>query len=851
MSWRIILPVLLANCLLLANYSGTTILHAADTNSAQLHQTAITKPNILVPDWNIELVAAEPTLVTPTDCCLDGSGNLLVIECHTHFPPENYPGPKTDRVYRFQLGVEGSTSDRQQLFYEGGRATMGIADLGGGWIGLLTRDTLQRVRDSDGDGMADQVEGLLRLNTNANYPHNGLSSLTVGPDGWLTVGQGENFGEAYELIGSDGSKQTGGGEGGNLFRCRLDGSQVQRLATGFWNPFGSSYDPSGRLWVVGNDPDAMPPNRLMNVVPTADFGFQFRFGRAGTHPLQAWNGELPATLPMAAAVGEAACDVVAHGKYLWVTSWGDNRIERYELHPDGASLTGRTEVVVQGDANFRPVGMAVARDGSLYVTDWVDRSYEVHGKGRLWRLKNTAGAHPASNDPTANAFPPLSQDEQYAARLRDDSMKIESRIEALASDDPFTRQAAIAGLIQSDQVRQIDPAYDLSPRQAVGILAAWRWIALTSPDDANATDQLRRWIKWGLEQSRDEVFITAIRYATESSDQKYLPAIENLLSSPTLSPRAFSAVVASIAYLETGSAARSTRDPATELRLIEIIADPQRAVATRALAIRSLSEQATEPTANQLTHWLEEVNSRDFSLEVIRLLAARQNEDAGNALAGLAANEKLDNPTRADALAGLSRNASSHAAIINKLSLPRQPKVLRTEANRILNRMNSESNESTRLPSKEDLQQWDALVGHGGNIDAGRRVFTRKTCINCHAHNGRGTRTGPDLSSLAGQMTSRRVIESILAPSREIGPLYVPWRILTGDGNVLTGLKLHSPGVANALRFQGADGNTFDVRLEDIEEQQPVEQSIMPAGLEQTMSLQEFRDLVAFLTGSS
>ena len=44
-------------------------------------------------------------------------------------------------------------------------------------------------------------------------------------------------------------------------------------------------------------------------------------------------------------------------------------------------------VVVGGD-DFRPVGIAVAPDGSLYISDWVDKSYTLHGKGRIWRLRN-------------------------------------------------------------------------------------------------------------------------------------------------------------------------------------------------------------------------------------------------------------------------------------------------------------------------------------------------------------------------------------------------------------------------------------------------------------------------------
>ena len=48
--------------------------------------------------------------------------------------------------------------------------------------------------------------------------------------------------------------------------------------------------------------------------------------------------------------------------------------------------------VVQGGDDFRPVGIAIAPDGSLYLSDWVDKSYDLHGKGRVWRLRRAESA---------------------------------------------------------------------------------------------------------------------------------------------------------------------------------------------------------------------------------------------------------------------------------------------------------------------------------------------------------------------------------------------------------------------------------------------------------------------------
>jgi putative membrane-bound dehydrogenase-like protein len=803
-------------------------------------------PDVLDPAWKIELVASEPKLVTPTGCCFDDAGRLLVVECHTHFAPEGYAGPKTDRIHLFDDSDGDGKLDRQRLFYEGGQATMGIVKLDEGWFAVSTRSNVVRIRDSNQDDVADEREVLITLKTPATYPHNGLTGLATSPDGWLYVGQGENLGEPYELIAADDSKQVGGGEGGNMFRCRFDGRELQRHATGFWNPFGITMDPAGRLWTVGNDPDASPPCRLLHVIRGGDYGFQFRFGRAGTHPLLAWNGELPGTLGMVAGTGEAPCAVIVHGEHLWVTSWGDNRIERYALKALGATWTSQTETVVQGDALFRPVGMANAPDGSIYFTDWVDRSYPVHQKGRLWRLSRKK-----SEDTNLASFPKLSESEQKCMRLlHDNSLDVDQRLAALSDDDPAIRQSAINGLVDTKQLDQLERDRLVEPLAKIGVLTAWRWRDLLDPQSL-AASQRDEWLEWGLKDSDQQVNLAALRWATERRSQSQLPAIRKLLELNDLKPKLFSGVMASIAYLESGSASGGKRDPQIEKLLTEFASDEKRPAKLRAIALGRLPAESEQPTAEQMGQWLSADVDRTLAIAIVYLLTARANKPALDVLASLAANEELPDQTRADAIAGLARNVGEYAKVVNPLALPRQPEVIRTEAERVLRR--SWQSSSPR-PDRSDLDAWDKLVGSGGNVDAGRRVFFRTTCVNCHQHSGRGAKTGPDLTTVAGTsdqpgaMTSKRVLESILHPSKEVGPLYVAWRIVTTEGRVLTGLKLDAPGAGERIRFQGADGDPFEVGLEEIESQGPVETSIMPTGLEDAMSLEELRDLIAFLT---
>ena len=353
-------------------------------------------PQVLDDRLQLQLVADAPDIVTPTGIAVDERGRVLVIECHTHFPPKGYSRPQVDRILLLDdFDPATGKARKTSVFYEGTTHTMSLAVYRDGSIFVATRKEVFRLWDTDDDGKADKRMGICRLETPGNYPHNGLSGFALDFGGNVYFGFGENLGADYKLVGSDGRVLTGGGEGGNIYACNGEGKHLRRVATGFWNPFHVTFDAFGRLFTVDNDPDSRPPCRLLHVVEGGDYGYRFRNGRRGVHPFTAWNGELPGTLPMVSGTGEAPSAVLAYEsdnlpeEYrgdLLVTSWGDHRLERYRLKPRGASFTGEMTTVVRGGENFRPVGLALAPDGSLVFSDWVDKSYQLHGKGRVWRL---------------------------------------------------------------------------------------------------------------------------------------------------------------------------------------------------------------------------------------------------------------------------------------------------------------------------------------------------------------------------------------------------------------------------------------------------------------------------------
>jgi putative membrane-bound dehydrogenase-like protein len=368
-------------------------------------------PKVTDPRLVVELVAQQPEIVHPISCDFDHKGRLLVIESHTHFAPKDYQGPKFDRIKAFDVKTGKAT-----IFFEGTRHTMDLAVHPDGSVYIATRNEILRLRETpspltplpegEGKGVRVKSERIVFLDTKGDYPHNGLSGLCFDSRGDLYFGMGENSGKDLKLIGTDGTTYTDE-QGGHIFHCSADGKKLRRVATGFWNPFGICRDIFGRVFAVDNDPDQSPPCRMVHVVEGGDYGYRYNYGRSGRHPFQSWHGELPGTLPMMTGVGEAPCEILSYesdglpGEYrgkLMVTSWADHRVELYKVVSHGASFKAERQPFVQGGNNFRPVGLCVAPDGSLYVTDWVRSDYTLHGKGAIWRIREKASQEKASRE---------------------------------------------------------------------------------------------------------------------------------------------------------------------------------------------------------------------------------------------------------------------------------------------------------------------------------------------------------------------------------------------------------------------------------------------------------------------
>lgn len=134
-----------------------------------------------------------------------------------------------------------------------------------------------------------------------------------------------------------------------------------------------------------------------------------------------------------------------------------------------------------------------------------------------------------------------------------------------------------------------------------------------------------------------------------------------------------------------------------------------------------------------------------------------------------------------------------------------------------------------------------------GDVAKGEDVFfgQRAACGACHRVAGRGEKIGPDLSKIGEVRNRRDLVEAVMFPNASLARGYESVTIATNDGRIHSGLIGRETAETIYLRTT----NREEVRIvrADVEQLTPSRVSIMPQGLEKTLTASELSDLIAFL----
>lgn len=364
--------------------------------------------------------ASEPMLINPTNIDVDSKGRVWVLEAYNYRPGinGNPTNPQGDRILILEDTNGDGQADSRKIFYQSPElnAPLGIAVLDSMVI-VSQSPYIWKMFDDNRDGKADRKEVMFSGIGGDQHDH-GAHAVTFGPDGKLYFNLGNEGKQLLDAKGNPVVDQDGDPIGpkkyrqGMVFRCNLDGSQVEVLGHNFRNNYEVAVDSYGGLWQSDNDDDGNKGVRINAVFEHGNYGYVDEMTGEGWSvnrtniekeiPFRHWHLNDPGVVPnlLQTGAGSPTGMMIYEGNLLPPvfqnqmihTDAGPNVVRSYATTPWGAGYEARiNNLITSRDQWFRPADVAAAPDGSLFVADWYDPGVGGHqagdqAKGRIYRI---------------------------------------------------------------------------------------------------------------------------------------------------------------------------------------------------------------------------------------------------------------------------------------------------------------------------------------------------------------------------------------------------------------------------------------------------------------------------------
>ncbi|MDG2102802.1 MAG: PQQ-dependent sugar dehydrogenase [Pirellulaceae bacterium] len=326
----------------------------------------------------------------------------------------------------------------------------------GGDVYFTCIPRLWKLTDVDGDGAANSRRALHDgFGVRFAFRGHDLHGLIVGPDGRLYFSIGDR---GYHV--NDGISDPASGA---VFRCELDGSDLEVVAKGLRNPQELAFDDYGNLFTGDNNSDSGDRARMVYVVDGSDSGWRMHYqylpDRGPFNREKIWHPYDPQTTPayIVPPINNFA-DGPSGFAYYPGTGFSEhmkNRfllcdfrgqasgsgIKTFRLKPQGAFW----EIADEENSfwNMLATDCCFGPDGRLYVSDWV-HGWEGLGKGRIYALSDS------------NADAKLVQEVQQLLSADWQSLAVEQLPPLLGHPDRRVRQQAQFELVSRNDLTHLE-----------------------------------------------------------------------------------------------------------------------------------------------------------------------------------------------------------------------------------------------------------------------------------------------------------------------------------------------------------------------------------------------------------
>ncbi len=373
------------------------------------------------PDLEVTLFASEPMMMNPTNMDIDAKGRVWICEGYNYrnkLNPKNPYNKKGDRILIMEDTDHDGKADKSTVFYQGEdiNSALGISVLGNKVI-ISCSPNVFVFSDENGDDKADKKE-IIFTNLKGTQHDHAIHAFSFGPDGKLYFDGGNEVQTLSDKNGKELTDDLGRPfstyKQGKVFRCDIDGSNVEILGHNFRNNYEVAVDSYGRMWQSDNDDDGNKGVRINYVMDYGNYGYKDEMTGASWSerrtnweseiPLRHWHLNDPGAMPnlLQTGAGSPTGMIVYEGKLLPQIyqnqvihcDAGPSILRSYPTEKVGGGFTATINNILDGskrDQWFRPADVTTAPDGSIFVADWYDPGVGGHAmgdsvRGRIYRI---------------------------------------------------------------------------------------------------------------------------------------------------------------------------------------------------------------------------------------------------------------------------------------------------------------------------------------------------------------------------------------------------------------------------------------------------------------------------------
>lgn len=139
-----------------------------------------------------------------------------------------------------------------------------------------------------------------------------------------------------------------------------------------------------------------------------------------------------------------------------------------------------------------------------------------------------------------------------------------------------------------------------------------------------------------------------------------------------------------------------------------------------------------------------------------------------------------------------------------------------------------------------------AMAKIPGDPAMGKSLFTQQGCIACHSLTKGETMKGPFMGQIGSIMNREQIAESILKPNASISQGFATVLISAKGNKSYMGFITEES--ASRVVMRDITGQVYTIKASDILTRKEMETSMMPDGLANALSYEEFASLITFLS---